>query len=104
MSQKPSAPGPAVVLVNWTAANGEQWAFAREPLSEFYTVITPDLAGSGRGTDPGGPLNVDDLARQVLAVTDAAHAESFALAGHRATVPRRDSDVPPPSVSMERVT
>lgn len=74
--------GPALVLVHGTGGDSESnWSALAEPLSEDWTVIRPDYAGSGATRDDGRRLSVDDLAGQVMAAVDAAGAEDFHLVG-----------------------
>ncbi|MFQ6196001.1 alpha/beta fold hydrolase [Streptomyces sp. NPDC000405] len=74
--------GPGVVLVHGTAATREQWQPLTEAVADRFTVVAPDLSGSGGTTDHGGPLTLADLADEVLAAADAAGLDTFHLAGH----------------------
>lgn len=74
--------GPPLVLIHGTAADGEQWAPARAPLRDACTVVTLDLAGSGRTTDDGGPLTLAALADEVAAVIAAVGLGPAHVAGH----------------------
>nr|WP_307811624.1 alpha/beta fold hydrolase [Streptomyces sp. AV19] len=73
---------PAVVLIHGTGTDRTQWAPLTDTLADRFTVLAPDLSGSGGTTDPGGPLTVDDLAHEVLAAADHAGLERFHLGGH----------------------
>ncbi|GAA0393104.1 alpha/beta fold hydrolase [Streptomyces luteireticuli] len=79
-SPTPTAPG--LVLIHGTGADRTQWAPLTARLSDRFTVVAPDLSGSGGTTDPGGPLTVADLADEVIAAADHAGLERFHLAGH----------------------
>ncbi|MFJ9693258.1 alpha/beta fold hydrolase [Kitasatospora sp. NPDC101183] len=74
--------GPALVLVHGTGTGGDAWAAQVEALKDRFTVLTPDLSGSGATVDHGGPLTLDDLVAEVLAVADHAGLDAFHLAGH----------------------
>jgi pimeloyl-ACP methyl ester carboxylesterase len=72
--------GDPFVLVHGSTGGGAHWAQVAPGLTGFSLVL-PDYAGGTGTTDPGGPLEVDDLAEQVLAAAEAAGAERFHLAG-----------------------
>jgi pimeloyl-ACP methyl ester carboxylesterase len=74
--------GPAVVLVNGTAALDVHWGPVIEELSRHRTVISLDYSGSGNTTDGGGALSLQKLAHQVREVAGAAGAERFDVIGH----------------------
>src|SRR5258706_9870512 len=64
--------GPAVVLVNGTAALDVHWGPVIAELGKQRTVISLDYSGSGETTDDGSPLCLRKLARQVREVAGAA--------------------------------
>src|SRR5258708_38673615 len=59
--------GPAIVLVNGTAALDMHWGPVIEEFSKSRTVISLDYSGSGETTDDGGALSLQKLAEQVAA-------------------------------------
>jgi 3-oxoadipate enol-lactonase len=68
--------------VHGTGANGTTtWSPLLRQLSAELTVVLPDLRGSGATHDPGGPLELDVLAEDVLAAATDAGFEEFDLAG-----------------------
>jgi pimeloyl-ACP methyl ester carboxylesterase len=73
--------GDPFVLVHGSTGGSGQWAQVSPGLAERHRVVMPDYAGGAGTTDPGGPLELDDLAAQVLGAADAAGAERFHLAG-----------------------
>ena len=73
--------GDPLVLVHGSTGSGAHWASVVPGLVDRFRVVLPDYAGGGATTDGGGPLEVDDLAAQVLAVADDVGAERFGLAG-----------------------
>lgn len=73
--------GPDLLLVHGTAASAEIWRPFTAAVADRYTVIAPNLSGSGTTTDPGGPLTVDDLAAQVVATAEAAASGPVHLVG-----------------------
>lgn len=75
--------GPGLVLVHGTGATGRtNWAPLIEAVADRFTVVAPDLSGSGATTDAGGPILVEDLVAQVLGAAEHAGLERFHLAGH----------------------
>ncbi len=74
--------GPAVVLVNGTAALDAHWGPVIAEFSKHRTVISLDYSGSGDTTDDGSALSLQKLARQVREVARSAGADRFDLVGH----------------------
>src|SRR5260370_37558367 len=74
--------GPAVVLVNGTAALDVHWGPVIAELGKQRTVISLDYSGSGDTTDDGSALCLQKLARQVAEVATAAGADRFDLVVH----------------------
>jgi 3-oxoadipate enol-lactonase len=73
--------GEPLVLVHGSTGSGAHWVQVVPGLVDRFRVVLPDYAGGGATVDPGGPLEVDDLAAQVLAVADDVGAGRFGLAG-----------------------
>lgn len=64
--------GPPLVLVHGTGSAGAALTWGQlVPMFAGRTVITPDLSGSDATGDDGGPLSLDVLAGQVVAVIEA---------------------------------
>ncbi|MFI7618378.1 alpha/beta fold hydrolase [Nonomuraea terrae] len=60
--------GPGLVMVHGTGGDAvSNFAHLVPGLADIRTVITPDYAGSGQTSDPGGDLTLDLLAGQVAA-------------------------------------
>ena len=76
-----SGSGEPFVLVHGSTGGSRHWAQVVPGLEVAHRVVVPDYAGGTATTDPGGPLQVEDLAAQVLAAAGAAGAERFHLAG-----------------------
>lgn len=75
--------GPVLVLVHGTGSGGAavNWGQTLPRFTAGHTVITPDLSGTDRTTDDGGPLTVEGLAAQVIAVIEDADAGPVDLLG-----------------------
>jgi pimeloyl-ACP methyl ester carboxylesterase len=74
--------GDPVVLVHGSTGSRLTWMLQTPVLAERFRVVLPEYAGGGETTDPGGPLEVADLAAQVLAVTDELGLGRYHLAGY----------------------
>jgi pimeloyl-ACP methyl ester carboxylesterase len=74
--------GPAVVLVQGAGVIGEGWRPQIDALKDRYTVIWIDNRGIGQSALTTGPLTVEDMAEDVLAILDAEGIERFHLIGH----------------------
>lgn len=74
--------GPAVVLVQGAGVIGEGWRPQIDALKDRYTVIWIDNRGIGQSVITTGPLTVEDMAADVVAVADAEGLERFHLVGH----------------------
>ena len=91
--------GPGLVLGNLDGGQRcHDLVSPASPVHDEWTVVTPDLAGSGATVDPGGPLELDDLATQVAGAADAAGLERYAIVGFSlgaavaAALPAREPD------------
>ncbi|GLZ29995.1 alpha/beta hydrolase [Lentzea sp. NBRC 105346] len=74
--------GPALLLVHGAGGSVvSNYGPVLAPLTKKFTVIAPDLPGSGASPRSTTPLDLDDLADRVVAcAVDAGH-ETFALSG-----------------------
>ncbi|MFF0740437.1 alpha/beta fold hydrolase [Streptomyces sp. NPDC004111] len=78
-----SGSGPGLVLVHGTGATASgNWAPLMAELSDRYTIVAPDLQGSGETSDPGGPIGVADMVAVVVAAARDAGLPRFHLVGH----------------------
>ncbi|MFE9423605.1 alpha/beta fold hydrolase [Kitasatospora sp. NPDC006697] len=77
------ATGPALVLVHGTGSSGAEltWGELVPRLNAHRTVLTPDLSGTERTTDDGGPLSTGLLAAQLIAVIEDAGTGPVDLLG-----------------------
>jgi len=74
--------GEPVVLVHGSTGSRLTWMLQTPTLAERWRVVLPEYAGGGETRDPGGRLEVDTLAEQVVAVADAAGEDRFHLVGY----------------------
>ncbi|MFF0475368.1 alpha/beta fold hydrolase [Streptomyces sp. NPDC004284] len=75
--------GPALLLVHGTGAGGAvlTWGQVGPRFAGDRRVITLDLSGADRTVDDGGPLSVEMLAAQVIAVIEDAGTGPVDLLG-----------------------
>ena len=73
--------GDPVMLLHGSAGSRAHWLLAAPAMAERHRLVLMDYAGGGETTDHGGPLGVDELVDQVLAVADAESLDRFHLAG-----------------------
>lgn len=74
--------GPGLVLLHGIGASGlTNWHPVTDQLAAEYTLVLPNLPGSGRSPLPGGPLDADAVADHVVATAVEAGLQRFALAG-----------------------
>lgn len=84
-----SGAGPPVLLLHGAGAGKDiNWGFLAA-LSGRYTLIAPDLPGSGATRDDGAPLQYELLVAQALAAVAAAghrsvHVVGYSLGAHLA--------------------
>jgi 3-oxoadipate enol-lactonase/4-carboxymuconolactone decarboxylase len=72
---------PPLVLVNSLGTDHCLWDPVMPRLADFFRVIRMDMRGHGASDAPAGEYTVELLARDVLAVADAAGAARFDLCG-----------------------
>lgn len=73
---------PAVVLIHGTGGDLTNWDLLTPRLAATHRVLAVDLAGSGRTPSSDGPVTLDDLVAQVVAVLDDAGVERCGIVGH----------------------
>lgn len=73
--------GPPLLLIHGLGSSGDDWAFQREPFARHFTLIMPDLRGSGRSSKPPGPYSVTQFAADMWALLDVLGMESADIVG-----------------------
>jgi pimeloyl-ACP methyl ester carboxylesterase len=74
--------GPLVLLVHGGTGTGAyDWEYQRGPLARRYRVVTPDLRGHGRSSDPDGRLGLEQLAEDTLRLIEALGVRPAAIVG-----------------------
>ena len=74
--------GPPLLLVQGVGIIGRGWQPQVDGLRDRFTVITFDNRGIGASTAGTGPLSIEVMARDALAIIDAEGLTRFHLAGH----------------------
>lgn len=73
---------PPVVLLHGLSDDGACWSRLAAALAPDFDVIMPDARGHGRSDAPAPPYTTDDLAADLLALSDALGLNRPALVGH----------------------
>ncbi|MBN9521024.1 alpha/beta fold hydrolase [bacterium] len=74
--------GPAVLFIQGVGVHGDGWLPQVEALSDTFTCLTFDNRGTGRSQPAGGPITVEQMAADALAVLDAEGLHSAHVVGH----------------------
>lgn len=76
--------GKPLMLLHGFAEDSTIWTDQLETLSANFTLILPDLPGSGISADTELKTlaSIDDFARLILHIVDAEKLDSFTLMGH----------------------
>ena len=74
--------GDGVLLIQGVGARGEVWRPQVEALAGRYTVVTFDNRGVGGSGLGSGPLTIEAMAEDALAVMDATGLTRFHVVGH----------------------
>ena len=73
--------GPPLVLLHGFFGCGQLWQPVLQQLSKHYRVVTPDLRGHGRSTNPSGEFTHRQSARDVFALLDRLGIRHFKAMG-----------------------
>lgn len=73
--------GPAVLLVHGLGGTSNFYQPQVDALAERFTVIRPDMEGSGR-SPVTGELSIDSFAADLAAILDGAGVEAARVVGH----------------------
>jgi pimeloyl-ACP methyl ester carboxylesterase len=74
--------GPPVLLIQGVGLHGEGWLPQVNGLASRFRCITFDNRGMGRSQPAGGPITVEQMAEDALAILDAEKIESAHVVGH----------------------
>lgn len=74
--------GTAVVLVHGFAEDSQGWTFQQEFLQEHFTVIVPDLPGSGHSTTSNTEWSMEQFADCIHSILEEEQIEKAILIGH----------------------
>lgn len=77
-----SGTGDPVVLVHGFGEDSSVWDGLREALQDHFTVIVPDLPGSGRSAGTSDKTSIESLADNVRLVLDNERIGGCAMIGH----------------------
>ena len=74
--------GPCVLMIQGVGVAGCGWEPQVAALADRYRTIAFDNRGIGRSSPSDGPLTIERMAADALAIADAEGAERFHLVGH----------------------
>jgi len=74
--------GPAIILLHGFPESGSLWRYVWPRLSEKYTVIVPDLPGSGESSFNGDQVSIEQLADSVKQIADNEGITEMVMVGH----------------------
>jgi len=73
--------GPPLLMIHGLGSSGDDWAFQREEFARHFSLILPDLRGSGRSAKPPGPYSITQFAADSWALLDELGIESANILG-----------------------
>lgn len=73
--------GDPIIMVHGLGGTSNAWGPQADVLAREFSVIRPDLEGAGR-SPASGPISIDSLVADVIALMDAGRIESAHFAGH----------------------
>lgn len=74
--------GAPVLFIQGVGVQGDAWAPQVDDLSRDFTCITFDNRGMARSQPAAGEISVEQMARDALAILDAAGVASAHIVGH----------------------
>jgi pimeloyl-ACP methyl ester carboxylesterase len=77
-----SGSGPAVVLLHGFPESGDLWSGVYPAISSLYTVIIPDIPGSGGSVLDKRDVSMEELADSIAAILAHEKIEEIVLVGH----------------------
>ena len=75
------ADAPVLVLSNSLGATMAMWDAQVEALAPYLRLLRYDTRGHGGSSAPAGDYTIEQLGRDVLALTEALHIDRFAFCG-----------------------
>jgi pimeloyl-ACP methyl ester carboxylesterase len=73
--------GPPLLMIHGLGSSGDDWAFQRGEFARHFTLIMPDLRGSGRSAKPPGQYSIAQFAADSWALLDALGIGSASILG-----------------------
>lgn len=73
--------GPVLLLIHGFPESGSLWENVWDALASTFTLIVPDLPGSGKSTH-NGTKSLADMAGGIKAILDSEGIEKAVIAGH----------------------
>lgn len=82
LSFRKKGSGPVLLLLHGFPEDGRLWDEVAPQLQENFTVIVPDLPGSGGSALPDSTLTVEKMAEAILAILKHEGISQAVIAGH----------------------
>lgn len=82
LSYRKSGQGPVLVLIHGFPSDSSIWGHILPSLSDKFTVIMPDLPGSGTTSYSGNKLTMEEMAESVKLILDREKIDKAVVAGH----------------------
>ena len=82
LSYNKTGEGLPIVLLHGFPANADLWREITPALSKYYTVIAPDLPGSGQSTFSSPDLSMELIAQSVSDILEHEGIDTAMIAGH----------------------
>lgn len=74
--------GPALILLHGFPESGSLWRNIWPSMAASFTVIIPDIPGSGESTFTGEQITMEQLATGIKQVMDKENIQEAVLVGH----------------------
>jgi pimeloyl-ACP methyl ester carboxylesterase len=82
VTQYGPAQGPALLLTHGWGADQREWSWIMRSLPKDTRVVTWDLPGLGRSTEPSGDYSMDSMAADLDSVVSSVQGGPVTLVGH----------------------
>jgi pimeloyl-ACP methyl ester carboxylesterase len=82
VSYREAGSGPLIVLIHGITGSSDTWLDAIEELSEYHTVVAPDMLGHGESAKPRGDYSLGAYASGIRDLLAALGHDRCTVVGH----------------------
>jgi pimeloyl-ACP methyl ester carboxylesterase len=82
LSYRKTGEGGAIVLLHGFPEDGDLWSVVRPELAKKFTIIVPDIPGSGASSFSGNDVSIEELAESVKLILDNEGLKKALIVGH----------------------